>query len=114
MTAKAKWASLFIAIAIVALLFILPETFWNEVFDKLFVDDNSGKTNLSTQTRYDAIYYMLKELVNSFGIGVGIGKFTVIQEKYCNNMATATMVNWISIYGLIWGAINILGYLKFF
>ena len=37
-----------------------------------------------------------------------------VQEEYCSNMATATMVNWLAIYGLIWGAAMIFGYIKFF
>ena len=113
-SARAKWLLLFLLIAIIASMFILPKSFWGDIFDKLFVDDNSGKTNSSTQTRYDAIYYMLKEFFNSITIGVGIEKFVILQEEYCNNMATATMINWLVIYGMVWGAVNVLGYFKFF
>ena len=113
-SARAKWLLLFLLIAIIASVFILPKSFWGDIFDKLFVEDNSGKTNSSTQTRYDAIYYMLKEFFNSITIGVGIEKFIILQEEYSNNMATATMINWLVIYGMVWGAVNVLGYFKFF
>ena len=57
---------------------------------------------------------MLNEFFNSITIGVGIEKFVILQEEYCNNMATATMINWLVIYGMVWGAVNVLGYFKFF
>lgn len=113
-SAKLQWISLLLAIVIAFSLFVLPETFWKDVFDKLFVKDNSGMTNISTQTRYDAIYYMLKEFLNSFTFGIGIEKFIKLQEEYCNNMATATMINWLATYGLVWGTVNIYEFIKFF
>ena len=112
---KVRWLSLLVVVTLGAvILLVFSKSVFGEVFDKLFKKDNFGNTNSSLQIRYDAVVYILKEFFKSFTVGIGIEKFMKVQEEYCSNMATATMVNWLAIYGLIWGAAMIFGYIKFF
>lgn len=103
-----------VVFAIIILLFFIPHDFYSEIFDKLYKLDNYGNVNSSMQTRLNAVYYMLNAFFNSAGFGIGIENYLYIQETYCNDMATATMANWLAIYGILWGGICICGYLRYF
>lgn len=102
-----------VMIGIVALAF-LPESFYHGVFSKLFPNAETGEMSHSLAVRIDAVYYMMREFIRSFGLGIGAEKFVLVQSEYCRGMATATMANWLAAYGIVFGGVCIYGFVRLF
>lgn len=105
-----KYFCFFIFFAAFLIYFCQNEYIWFHVFGKL----ESGFSNTSTETRFDAFVYPIKFLMDSPLMGIGFNDFLEIQEKYCHGMATATFVNWVAIFGFVIGSIFIVGICIFF
>ena len=108
---KVLFAVLMIGIAALA---FLPESFYHGVFSKLFPNAETGELSHSLTVRIDAVYYMLKEFIGSFGLGIGVERFVQVQNEYCRGMATATMANWLAAYGIFFGGACIYGFIRLF
>lgn len=108
---KVLFAVLMIGIAALA---FLPESFYHGVFSKLFPNTETGELSHSLTVRIDAVYYMLREFIGSFGLGIGVERFVQVQNEYCRGMATATMANWLAAYGIFFGGACIYGFIRLF
>ena len=106
--------TILISISLIAVAFVLlrENNFIYNVFGKLKPSE-SGKINFSTQSRINAVIYPFKDFLSSPIIGVGYNQYMKTSTEYCNDMATCTFINWISIYG-IFGLPLIYGCIKFF
>lgn len=82
------------------------------VFNKLKFSGNT--VNDSTAVRINAIIYPFNTFLSEPYFGVGYDQYLFIQERFCDNMATCTFINWLCLFGVVGGIIPILGCLRFF
>lgn len=81
-------------------------------FNKL---DMSGTTiNESTAVRINAIVYPGSAFLENPILGVGYDDYLFIQERFCQDMATCSFINWLCLFGLVGGLIPIIGCIRFF
>ena len=81
-------------------------------FDKL---DMSGTTiNESTAVRINAIVYPGSAFLENPILGVGYDDYLFIQQRFCQEMATCSFINWLCLFGLVGGLIPIIGCIRFF
>lgn len=93
-------------------LFAFGGNFIYHVFNKLSFSGNT--INGSTEVRINAVIYPLKTFLSEPYLGVGYDKYLFIQERFCDNMATCTFINWLCLFGIFGGTIPIVGCLRFF
>ena len=112
---RSKKATIIVASCVVVLLIVfilLPESVKELVFSKLS-GLFTGSTTETTQARLDAIKYPGEAFLSSPLVGVGYDRFAYINEVYCNNVATNTIMNWFAIMGVLFGFPCAYGYLSF-
>lgn len=81
-------------------------------FNKL---DMSGTTiNESTAVRINAIVYPGSAFLENPILGVGYDDYLFIQQRFCQEMATCSFINWLCLFGLVGGLIPIIGCIRFF
>lgn len=93
-------------------LVIYGGDFIYHVFNKLKFSGNT--VNDSTAVRINAIIYPFNTFLSEPYFGVGYDQYLFIQERFCDNMATCTFINWLCLFGVVGGIIPILGCLRFF
>lgn len=109
-----RFKAIVIAGCIFALLFtiIYGQSFLHQVFSKL---DMSGQSiNGSTSVRINAIIYPGLAFLENPAFGVGYDEYFIIQERFCQDMATCTFVNWLCLFGVIGGIFPIIGAIRYF
>ena len=93
-------------------LVIYGGDFIYHVFNKLSFSGNT--VNDSTAVRINAIIYPFNTFLSEPYFGVGYDQYLFIQERFCDNMATCTFINWLCLFGVVGGIIPIVGCLRFF
>lgn len=93
-------------------LVIYGGDFIYHVFNKLSFSGNT--MNDSTAVRINAIIYPFNTFLSEPYFGVGYDQYMFIQERFCDNMATCTFINWLCLFGIVGGIIPIVGCLRFF
>jgi hypothetical protein len=91
---------------------IYGQAFLYQTFSKL---DMSGSTvNDSTAVRINAILYPGSAFLGNPTFGVGYDKYLLIQERFCDNMATCSFINWLCLFGIVGGSVPIIGAIRYF
>lgn len=85
--------------------------FMFHVFGKL---NFSEKINSSTGVRLNAVKYPLQAFLTSPLVGIGYDAFLILQERFCSGMATMTLLNWYTIYGVLGGTLPTYSVFKYF
>ena len=93
-------------------MFVYGGDFLYHVFNKL--DVSGTNVNESTSVRINAIIYPLSAFLSSPYFGVGYDEYLFIQERFCENMATCSFLNWLCLFGIVGGIIPIIGCVRFF
>jgi hypothetical protein len=86
------------------ILKLLPDNYAFLAFGKLnglFTD--SEISNFSVSVRMNSIIYPFYEFIKSPAIGVGYGKFLSMAAEKLYLMPTCTQINWLAIFGVLWG-----------
>jgi hypothetical protein len=84
-----------------------------QLFGKLGIIEGSS-VNDSTNVRLNAIIYPGNAFLQNPIIGVGYNEYLFIQERFCENMATCSFLNWLCMFGLAGGVLPIIGCVRFF
>ncbi len=93
--------------------FTIPSDYKNLVFAKLSgLFNKNEQLAVTTKARVDAIIYPLKAFSSSPLFGIGYDDFNVLNTQILNGLATSTVLNWLSLFGISWGIPCILFYLK--
>lgn len=109
-----KWQKLILGIGLFlagVYLIYSNSDFMFHVFEKL---NFSKKIDSSTNVRLNAVKYPLQAFLKSPLVGIGYDSFLILQERYCSGMATMTLLNWYTIYGVLGGTLPTYSVFKYF
>lgn len=117
-----KTRTIIVVCAVVALLviYINSDFFFStsksSVFGKIstFFDRDYGNSQrvTSASVRYNAIFKAIEAFFKSPIYGWGYSGLKELLYKYTHGMNTCTFVNWFAVYGLLFGVIMTVGYIK--
>lgn len=108
-----NYVLMFTAILLI-MLFVLPSSITDIVFEKLSGLFSEGKNvAYTTQARLNAIIYPFEAFCSSPLVGVGYDEFSVINKELCDGVATNTILNWFAAMGLLLGVPCTFGYMNF-
>lgn len=108
--------ALVLAFGFILMFFIfMPSSIKELVFSKLrgLNFENTDKLSYTTTSRLNAVYYPFIFFISSPILGVGYEKFSIMNRLLCDGMATNTIINWFTIFGISFGLPCLLGLYKF-
>ena len=105
---------LMLTAVLLILLFVLPSSITDIVFEKLSGLFSEGEdVAYTTQARLNAIIYPFEAFCSSPFVGVGYDKFSIINKELCDGVATNTILNWFAAMGLLLGVPCTFCYMNF-
>ena len=89
-------------------------TVFGKLSDLLIVDnDNSNGMITTTSVRYYSIIKPIEVFLKNPILGVGYDNLNLLLYDYTHGMNTCTFINYFALFGVLYGLICILGYIKF-
>lgn len=112
-SSRTKFVLSVVAIMCLLIMLVFGDDFIFQVFGKLGIIEGTT-VNDSTNVRLNSIIYPGSAFLQNPLIGVGYNEYLFIQERFCENMATCSFLNWLCLFGLAGGVLPIIGCVRFF